>query len=246
MIRHFKLAVYISATTMLAATIAGCERQTTAPKAVAEPAPQTTVQLHGEGDSVSARQANAIHGEAGGTKDTMQISSSSAGQSGPAGTQPAASNAEPGKPVGKSDAAPSAKAPKVEAKDAYKEEKPTLLGLSLKAPLDSVQEKLGTAKSKFVMDDDTDPITVYEYTGFSVGFNKNEALEFVDVHAAEVDPGLHGLRIGQTSEDAFAALGKPDTNSTYVLSYKSQGTILKLDLDPKTDTIRSIKLFATK
>ena len=47
-----------------------------------------------------------------------------------------------------------------------------------------------------------------------------DALEFVDVHSTEIDPGLRGLRLGQRVQDAIAILGKPDTNSTYVLSYK--------------------------
>lgn len=244
--RRFKLFTYICASALLASVIAGCERQSAEPKAAVSPETNVAIQSQSPEDSASARQASSSHKEASSSKDTMQISSSPTGTASSTGSQPAAANAENGKPVGKADAASAAPAPKVDAKDAYKEEKPTLLGLTLKAPLDSVLEKLGKAKSKFVMDDDSDPITVYEYAGFSVGFNKGGTLEFVDVHAAEVDPGLHGLRIGQKSEDAFSALGKPDSNSTYVLTYKSQGTTLKLDLDPKTDTIRSIKLFASK
>jgi hypothetical protein len=136
--------------------------------------------------------------------------------------------------------------PKVDAKDAYQEEKPTLLGLSLHTPKEDVLDKLGPAKTKFVMDDDTDKVTVYEYADFSVGFNKNDTLEFVDIRSADIDPGLNGLRLGQKVEDAVKALGKPDTNSSVVLTYKSHGTLLKLDLDPKEGTIRSIKLFASK
>jgi hypothetical protein len=136
--------------------------------------------------------------------------------------------------------------PKIDAKDAYKQEKPTLMGFKLGTDKDTVLGRFGKFKKQFSMDEDADAINVYEYTDFSVGFNTKNELEFVDVHTADIDPGLRGLRLGQKPEDAIAILGKPDTNTTYVLSYKTQGTILKLDIDPKLNTIQSIKLFASQ
>jgi hypothetical protein len=134
--------------------------------------------------------------------------------------------------------------PKVDAKDAYQQEKPTLMGLRLGVDKDTVISRFGNTKDQFVMDEDTDAVTVYEYADFSVGFNTQNELLFVDVHTADIDPGLGGLRLGQKTEDALSILGKPDLNTTYVLSYKAQGTLLKLDMDPATNTIQSIKLFA--
>ncbi|MDR6549025.1 DUF4309 domain-containing protein [Paenibacillus qinlingensis] len=136
---------------------------------------------------------------------------------------------------------PTAK-PKVKAEDAYQQEKPTLMGLKLGTPRAAVLERFGKVKKQFVMEEDD--IEVYDFTDFSVGFNSKGTLEFVDVHSVDIDPGLHGLRLGQSVQDAIATLGKPDTNSTYVLSYKSQGTLLKIDIDPHNNTIQSIKLFA--
>ncbi|KRE69799.1 hypothetical protein [Paenibacillus sp. Soil750] len=136
---------------------------------------------------------------------------------------------------------PTAK-PKVKAEDAYQQEKPTLMGLKLGTPKASVLERFGKVKKQFVMEEDN--IEVYDFNDFSVGFNSKGTLEFVDVHSIDIDPGLHGLRLGQSQQDAIAILGKPDSNSTYVLSYKSQGTLLKIDIDPHDNTIQSIKLFA--
>lgn len=138
---------------------------------------------------------------------------------------------------------PTAK-PKVKAEDAYQQEKPTLMGLKLGTSKNVVLDRFGKAKKQFVMEEDN--IQVYDFTDFSVGFNAKDALEFVDVHSTEIDPGLRGLRLGQEVQDAISILGKPDTNTTYVLSYKSQGTLLKLDIDPKENTIQSIKLFADR
>ena len=133
--------------------------------------------------------------------------------------------------------------PKVDAKDVYKQEKPSLMGLTLGADKETVLARFGKAKNQFVMDEDAEPIAVYEYADFSVGFNSSHTLEFVDVHSAEIDPGLGGLRLGQKAEEAISVLGKPNASSKYVLAYKAQRTVLKLDMDPKENTIQSIKLF---
>jgi hypothetical protein len=155
-----------------------------------------------------------------------------------------ASTVDPNAPIPDRAPVKAAPKPKVDASDAYNLEKPTLMGLKLGADKDSVLGRFSKAKDQFIMDEDTDAVTVYEYTDFSIGFNKQNKLEFVDVHTSDIDPGLRGLRLGEKSADAIAALGKPDSNTTYVLAYKAQGTVLKLDIDPTNDTIQSIKLFA--
>jgi hypothetical protein len=155
-----------------------------------------------------------------------------------------ASTVDPNAPIPDRPPAKSTPKPKVDASDAYNQEKPTLMGLKLGADKGSVLGRFSKAKDQFIMDEDTDPVTVYDYTDFSIGFNKQNKLEFVNVHTADIDPGLRGLRLGEKSGDAIAALGKPDSNTTYVLAYKAQGTVLKLDIDPTNDTIQSIKLFA--
>jgi hypothetical protein len=42
---------------------------------------------------------------------------------------------------------------------------------------------------------------------------------------------------------AIKALGKPDSQSSYLLTYKTANSLLKLDLDPESREILSIKLF---
>jgi hypothetical protein len=68
-------------------------------------------------------------------------------------------------------------------------------------------------------------------------------VEFIEVASSEEDPGLNGLRLGQTTADAAKALGKPDSSTDYVMTYKTKTTVLKLDIDTKSKTIQSIKLF---
>ncbi|WP_165452635.1 DUF4309 domain-containing protein [Paenibacillus thalictri] len=166
--------------------------------------------------------------------DKVTLSSSSGGADIPADKPP-----EPAKP------ATSGK-PKVDVQETYTVAKPILMGLTLKTSASDVVKKFGNPREQFLMDDEIDPMTVYDYTDFMVGFNKAEQLMFVDVRSSEINPGLNGLKLGQTTDDAYKALGKPDTNTSYVLTYKSEGTVLKLDVDPKTKTINSIKLFYDK
>jgi hypothetical protein len=126
---------------------------------------------------------------------------------------------------------------------AYSPKQPKVMGLGINEIQQNVVSKYGEPKESYVMDDPTEPITVYQYEGFSVGFNSANKIQFVDVSSDQVNPGLNGLQLGQTTNQALITLGKPDTNSSYVLSYNTATAILKLDIDPKTKTIQSIKLF---
>ncbi|GAA4863212.1 hypothetical protein GCM10023310_48330 [Paenibacillus vulneris] len=134
--------------------------------------------------------------------------------------------------------------PKIDIQETYNQTKPTLLGLTLKSSPDAVTSKYGKPKEQFQMEDETDPITVYDYTDFMVGYNKQNQLQFIDIRSSEINPGLNGLKLGQSTSDIYKALGKPDSNTSYVLIYKSKDAVLKLDIDPKTDKLNSIKLFA--
>lgn len=134
--------------------------------------------------------------------------------------------------------------PKIEIESPYTQAKPTLLGLSLKTNASVILSKFGKPKDEFVMDDDADPMTVYDYDDFLIGFNTKQELHFIDVRSSDVDPGLNGLRLGDPAADINKALGKPTQSSSYVMTYKASGAILKLDIDPKTQKVNSIKLFA--
>jgi hypothetical protein len=135
----------------------------------------------------------------------------------------------------------------IEAKEAsasgFSSKQPKIMGLAIHELKEKVIAQYGKPVSSFVMEDPTEPITVYQYEGFSVGFNSANEIQFIDVSSTKVNPGLNGLHIGYTSSQALEALGKPDKNSSYVMSYNTKTAILKLDIDPKTKLIQSIKLF---
>lgn len=122
----------------------------------------------------------------------------------------------------------------------------TLMGLALHHTSQMVTEMYGSPNNEFMMDDEDQTITVYDYEAFSVGFGEDDGIIFIDVASGNVDPGLKGLRLGQKANDAVEALGNPDTNTNFVMTYNTERTILKLDIDPQTNVVRSIKLFSTE
>lgn len=136
--------------------------------------------------------------------------------------------------------------PEVASKDTYNLTKPTLMGLKLEANKSTVLTKFGDPTSEHKLEDDGGVINVMEYDDFSVGFNSEAKIEFVEIQSNQIDPGLGGIKVGSKTSDVFTALGKPTSNSSYVITYESSGAILKLDVDIDKDQILSIKLFPDK
>jgi hypothetical protein len=126
----------------------------------------------------------------------------------------------------------------------FSDKQPKIMGLAIGEQQEKAVKQYGQPLKSYIMEDPTDPISVYQYKGFSVGFNTANEIQFIDVNSREVNPDLNGLRLGDTAAKALEALGKPDKNTSYVISYYTKTAILKLDIDPKTKTIQSIKLFA--
>lgn len=126
---------------------------------------------------------------------------------------------------------------------AFNAKQPKIMGLAIGELQEEVLTQYGKPIESYIMDDPTEPLTVYTYEGFSIGFNSSKEIQFIDVSSVKINPGLNGIRLGQTSAQALEALGKPDKNTSYVVSYNTKTAILKLDIDPKTKTIQSIKLF---
>jgi len=127
---------------------------------------------------------------------------------------------------------------------AFDRSRPALFGIHIGDSRASVADMFGKPQNEYRMEDEQDPLTVYEYDGFSVGFTSAGKTEFVIIQSAQADPGLEGIRIGDTADQAAKSLGKPDTDTSYVMAYKTKTETLKFDIDPKTRVIRSIKLFA--
>ncbi|MBD3918550.1 hypothetical protein H8B09_07285 [Paenibacillus sp. PR3] len=122
--------------------------------------------------------------------------------------------------------------------------KPTLAGIALSLQKADVKKKLGTPTDNYSQDSESGPIDILEYKGLTIGFGSgDQGVLFIEAYAKDVVTGLNGLKVGDSEEAAVKALGKPDSQSSYLLTYKTANSLLKLDLDPDSHEILSIKLF---
>jgi len=119
---------------------------------------------------------------------------------------------------------------------------PTLMGLSVGLDASAVVQRFGEPADTYPLPDEEVDASVLAYPGFTVGISDNRVL-FVEVSTNAVNPGLNGLRLGDAKSDAIAALGTPSAETEFVVSYVADGSVLKLDVDPESETIHSIKLF---
>lgn len=125
----------------------------------------------------------------------------------------------------------------------FNPETPTLMGLAIGTDALVVLEHFGEPHNIYELPEDLENARVFTYPGFSIGIQDGKVL-FVEVNTSSVNPGLNGFRLGYTREEAILYLGEPTASSEFVLNYISNGSVLKLDTDPETDRIHSIKLFA--
>lgn len=224
--RHYRTAA-AAMFAALALTVTGCRNDApaAAPKetpAVSAPA-QSAVNVPTATPAVPEAATAAL-----GTPDKLAAAANAVQQAGAADTK-SPNSQTPAKPQ--------------KSFDAYTADKPLLMGVAIGETKDKTVQLHGSPTGSYTMEDGDDPITVAEYDGFNIGYNKKQQVEFIEIADSSVDPGLNGLRLGQNTAAAQTALGKPDASTDYVLTYKTKGTVLKLDVDPKAKTIQSIKMF---
>ncbi|SFS60174.1 hypothetical protein [Paenibacillus sp. BC26] len=120
---------------------------------------------------------------------------------------------------------------------------PKLHGISVGDAKSALDTRLGKQTDSYTIEDEKETITVLEYPGFSVGYGADKKVRFVEVFEKTVASGLSGLRVGDSENAVTTALGKPTTHTASVLAYQASGALLKLDLDPQTKKVLSMKLF---
>ncbi|MFW5437443.1 DNA uptake lipoprotein [Paenibacillus apiarius] len=124
----------------------------------------------------------------------------------------------------------------------FDRKQPKLKGISLKSTDKDIRTLWGDPDNHFVMDE-TEPIDVFEYDGFSFGCHQSGQVVFIEVSGDGLSTGIKGLKIGDDEAQAKRTLGTPDHDTNYVWSYEIKNDLLRLDLDPKTNKIQSVKLF---
>lgn len=119
---------------------------------------------------------------------------------------------------------------------------PKLVGIGIDDSEDEITRLFGEPIDSYRLEEDADPVTVNEYDGFAVGINASRSVQYIEVYSDHISAGLSGLAIGDKPDTAIRQLGKPSTQTEYLLTYEAEGALLKIDLDPVQNSIVSIKL----
>lgn len=125
----------------------------------------------------------------------------------------------------------------------FSPQRPSLMSLTLSDTVDEVTRRYGKPTRQYVQNEEGESLIVYHYAQFAVGFAENRKIRFIEINPTAQDAGLNGLRLGANHKACLDSLGEPDSDSGYVLTYRTENTILKLDMDPDSDTLQSVKLF---
>lgn len=123
--------------------------------------------------------------------------------------------------------------------------RPTLHGIALGDSDASVEERFGAAGLQYALPGDGETIDIWEYDGFSVGFDPDGAVDYVEISSPGVSTGIAGLKAGIPGAQAADLLDIPNHPDMHVLTLDVSGGWLKLDLDPDTHAVLSIKLLGT-
>lgn len=121
---------------------------------------------------------------------------------------------------------------------------PKLAGIAIGDQIAVLAKKLGTPIDSYEQNEKKQTLLIHEYDGFTIGFEPDQlGVFFIEVYDHAVVSGLSGLRVGDTEDKAVKALGKPDSQTPYLLTYETEHALLKLDLDPDSHEIVTIRLF---
>ncbi|MDQ0112743.1 hypothetical protein [Paenibacillus harenae] len=219
-----------AAAAVFALVIAGCQNQAepTAPP-VAEIAEQQPFQENNNANSPQKTYLEDEHKQA----PSEEPSLSGAGtESNIPGETSALHNDEPDKAV-----------VNTESEDQpWATSNPKLVGIGIGDSADEMTRLFGEPIDSYSLEEDADAVTVNEYDGFAVGINESRSVQYIEVYSDQISAGLSGLAIGDKPDAAIRQLGKPSTQTEYLLTYEAEGALLKIDLDPAQNSIVSIKL----
>jgi len=126
--------------------------------------------------------------------------------------------------------------------DVFDAKRPTLAGLSLGMKRGDVARRLGSPAQEYDLPDGSETVRMCEYANVTVGYGPDDAVVYVEVSEPGTDSGLIGIQVGQSGKQAAGALGLAFTAETRVLAKAARGGTLKVDLDPSTQTVLSVKL----
>jgi hypothetical protein len=139
---------------------------------------------------------------------------------------------------------PTKEALPAEASSTFQPEFPSLGGIKLGASDKDVFAKYGLPIDTYPLPGDKQSIEIWEYKGISIGINTKNAVVYVEITSSDVNTGIKGLSNGMKGTEAGLLLGVPEGDLTNVLTLEVTGGWFKLDLDPDTQKVLSMKLLS--
>ncbi|MCD9025601.1 hypothetical protein [Cohnella silvisoli] len=126
--------------------------------------------------------------------------------------------------------------------NSFQRNSPSLGGIKLGASDKAVYKQYGLPKETYSLPGDNQTIEIWEYAGVSVGLNASNQVVYVEITSSDVNTGIQGLVSGMKGSEAAHLLGVENDDQTNVLSVEVTGGWFKIDLDPDTQQVLSLKL----
>lgn len=123
---------------------------------------------------------------------------------------------------------------------------PMLNGIGFQDTIESVERRFGPTEVKYELPSDHTTIDMREYPGFSVGYDGDGNVIYVELTSNEAPTGITGLKLGMPGQQAAELLEILDHPDSHVLTMDLSDGWLKLDLDPDTHEVLSIKLIGSE
>jgi hypothetical protein len=128
----------------------------------------------------------------------------------------------------------------------FKLNSPSLAGIGFGASDKEVVKHYGLPMGTYPLPGDKQTVDIWEYAGFSIGLNKNNLVVYVEITSSNIDTGIKGLLSGMNGAQAAQILGVENDASTNVLATEVTGGWFKIDLDPETRQVLSLKLLSNE
>lgn len=132
------------------------------------------------------------------------------------------------------------------APDAALSQAPSLGGISLGMTLADAEAKIGgPADDSYTLPEAGRAVDVREYGGLTIGVDTSGHVVYVEISSASVASGLPNVEVGSSSSDAARSLSLKTVPSSSSMTTDVEGGILRLDLDPVSDEVVTIKLIGS-
>jgi len=134
------------------------------------------------------------------------------------------------------------KPPTKPAEHAFETQSPSLAGLKLGASDKEIVKHYGVPDDSYPLPGDSSTVNIWEYDGLAIGLNERDKVVYIEITSSKVSTGVQGLSYGMDGAKAADLLGIPAGTQTNVLALEVTGGWLKVDLDPDSRKVLSIKL----